>query len=44
MGNTKTAYRILVDRSLGKCPLGRPKTREDNIEIYLREINCEDGR
>jgi hypothetical protein len=38
-GDTRTAYGILVDRPLGKCPLGRPNTREGNIEICVKEIN-----
>jgi hypothetical protein len=33
----KNAYRILVGKSEGKRPLGRPRGRcEDNIKIELR--------
>jgi hypothetical protein len=35
----RNAYRILVGKSEGKRPLGRPRRRwEDNIKIDLREI------
>jgi hypothetical protein len=44
IGDTRTAYGILMDRLLGNRPLGRPKTLDDNIEISVKEINCEDGR
>jgi hypothetical protein len=35
----RNAYRILVEKSESKIPLGRPRHRwEDNIEIDLREV------
>jgi hypothetical protein len=39
MGETRNAYRILVEKPEGKRPLGRPRLRwEDNIKVNLREI------
>jgi hypothetical protein len=39
MGDKRNAYRILVGKSEGKRPLGRPRRRcVDNIKIDLREI------
>jgi hypothetical protein len=39
MGEWKGVYRVLVGRTKGKRPLGRPRCRwEDNINIDLREI------
>jgi hypothetical protein len=39
MGEKRTAYRILVGKSEGKGPLGRPTCMwEDNIKMDLREI------
>jgi hypothetical protein len=39
MRETRNAYRILVGKSEGKRPLGRPRSRwVDNIKIDLREI------
>jgi hypothetical protein len=39
MGERRGVYRVLVGRSEGKRPLGRPKRRwEDNIKLDLREI------
>jgi hypothetical protein len=39
MGETRYAYRILVGKSEGKRPLGKPRRRwVDNIKIDLREI------
>jgi hypothetical protein len=39
MGEGRGVYRVLVGRSEGKRPLGRPWRRwEDNIKIDLREI------
>jgi hypothetical protein len=36
---TKNAYRILVGKSEGKRPLGKPRRKwVDNIKIDLREI------
>jgi hypothetical protein len=39
MGETRNAYRILVENPEGKRPLGRPRRRwVDNIKMVLREI------
>jgi hypothetical protein len=44
MGPTRNAYRILVGKSEGKRPLGRPRRRwVNNIKMNLREIGW-DGR
>ncbi|KAJ4439921.1 hypothetical protein ANN_08051 [Periplaneta americana] len=44
MGESRNAYRVLVGRSEGKRPLGRPRHRwEDNIKMDLREVGY-DGR
>ena len=38
------AYRVLVGKSEGKRPLGRPRHRwEDNIKVDLREVGCDPG-
>jgi hypothetical protein len=42
MGEGRGIYRVLVGRSEGKRPLGRPKRRwDDNIKTYLREIGID---
>ena len=34
-------YRVLVGKSEGKRPLGRPKCRwEDNIKLDLQDVEC----
>jgi hypothetical protein len=39
------AYRILIWKPLGKCPLGRVRRSwEDNIKMDLKEMGCEGGR
>jgi hypothetical protein len=39
MGTKRIAYRILVGKTKGKKPLGRPRRRwMYNIKMYLREI------
>jgi hypothetical protein len=39
MGEGRSAYRILVGRTDGRRPLGRPRRRwEDNIKIDLQEV------
>ncbi|KAJ4435442.1 hypothetical protein ANN_18057 [Periplaneta americana] len=43
MGESRNAYRVLVRRSEGKIPLGRPRRRwEDNIKMDLREVGYDD--
>jgi hypothetical protein len=42
MGEGRGVYRVLVGRSEGKRPLGRPSLRwEDNIKTDLREIGID---
>ena len=39
VGDRRGAYRVLVGKSEGKKPLGRPRRRwEDNIKMYLQEV------
>jgi hypothetical protein len=33
----RNAYNILIGKPEGKRPLGKPRGRWDNTEIYLRE-------
>jgi hypothetical protein len=43
MGEKRNAYRLLVGKSEGKRPLGRPRLRLlDNIKMDLRDIECDD--
>ncbi|KAJ4447799.1 hypothetical protein ANN_09807 [Periplaneta americana] len=43
MGESRNAYIVLVGRSDGKRPLGRPRRRwEDNIKMDLREVGYDD--
>jgi hypothetical protein len=38
-GEKRSAYRILVGKSEGNRPIGRPRLRwEDNVKMDLREI------
>jgi hypothetical protein len=42
MGKERSVYRILVGRTEGKRPLGRPRRRwEDNIKMDLREMGID---
>jgi hypothetical protein len=42
VGETRNAYKILVGKSEGERPLGRPRGRwEDNIRMDLRETEWE---
>jgi len=42
MGDRRGAYRVLVGKSEGNRPLGRPWRRwEDNIKMDLQEVGCE---
>jgi hypothetical protein len=41
MEERRVAYRVLVGKSEGKRPLGRPRRRwEDNIKMDLKEVGC----
>jgi hypothetical protein len=41
MGNRRGIFRVLVGKSEGKRPLGRPRHRwEDNIKMDLQEVAC----
>jgi len=41
MAEKRRVYRVLVEKSEGKRPLGRPRRRwEDNIKIVLQEVGC----
>jgi len=41
MGERRGVYRVLVEKSEGKRPLGKPRRRwEDNIKIDLHEAGC----
>ena len=41
MGEERVAYRVLVGKSEGKRPLGRPRRRwVDNIRMDLQEVGC----
>jgi hypothetical protein len=45
MGEGRGVYRVLVGKTEGKRPLGRPRRRwEDNIGMDLQEVGygCED--
>jgi len=40
-GECRDVYRVLVRKSKGKRPLGRPRRRgEDNIKMDLQEVGC----
>jgi len=42
MGERRGVYRVLVGKSEGKRPLGRPRRRwEDNIKMNLYKVGCE---
>ena len=41
MGDRRGVYMVLVGKSEGKRPLGRPRHRwEDNINMDLQEVGC----
>ena len=41
VGERRSLYRVLVGKSEGKRPLGRPRRRlEDNIKMDLQEVGC----
>jgi hypothetical protein len=39
MGESRSAYRVLVGKSEGKRPLGKPRHRwDDNVKKNLQEV------
>ena len=41
MGEEREVYRVLVGKSEGRRPLGRPRRRRvDNIRMDLQEVGC----
>ena len=41
MGERIGVYRVLMGKSAGKIPLGRPRHRwEDNIKMDIQEVGC----
>ena len=40
MGKRRGVYRILVGKSEGKRPLGRPRRRWEDIKMNLQEVGC----
>jgi hypothetical protein len=41
MGEGRGVYRVLVGKSKGKRPLGRPRRRwKDGIKMDLQEVEC----
>jgi hypothetical protein len=40
MGEKRAAYRVLVEKSEGRRPLGRPKHRWEDIKIDLQDVGC----
>ena len=41
MGEEKGVYRVLVGKSEGKIPLGRPRCRSvDSIRMDIQEVGC----
>jgi len=41
MGEEREVYRVLVGKTEGKRPLGRPRRRwVDNIKMDLQEVGC----
>jgi hypothetical protein len=41
-GESRSVYRVLVGKSEGKRPSGRPRSRwEDNTKMDLQEVRCE---
>jgi hypothetical protein len=42
MRERRSVYRVLIGKSEGKRPLGRPRRRwQDNIKMDFQEVECE---
>jgi hypothetical protein len=39
MGGEENAYRVWWGKNGGKRPFGRPRIREDNVKINLKQIH-----
>ena len=45
MEESRSSFKILIDKPTGKRPLGRPRRRwEDNIKMDLEEIGINAGK
>jgi hypothetical protein len=40
MGEGRGVYRLLVGKSEGKRPLGRPRRRWEDVRMDLQEVGC----
>jgi hypothetical protein len=41
MGESRVIYRVLVEKTEGKRPTGRPRRRwKDNIKVDVQEVRC----
>ena len=40
MGERRGIYRVLVGKPEGKRPLGKPKSRWEDIKMDLQEVGC----
>jgi len=44
-GEKLNAYTVLIEKTVGKCPLTRPRIRcKNDIKWNLREMGCENDR
>ena len=41
MGERRVVYRVLVGKPERKSPLGRPRSRREDIKMDLQEVGCE---
>jgi len=42
MGEGRGVHRVLMEKHVGKRPIGRPRHRwDDNIKLDFQEVGCE---